>query len=74
MKNKIQKIWDFIFKIDPNFQKIPLRITRKNVNIDTNLQAVLLSHFLSMPYENSSHNISTIIRPSNQKEKQNGPH
>lgn len=71
MNNKIKKVWDFIFKIDPNFQKIPLKISRKNVNIDTELQSFYLNHFLSALYEKSPHNIIDVIRPYTQKDGKN---
>ncbi len=46
MMNRVSKVFDYIFKKDPNLQKMPLRIVRKNVNVDANLQQIFLHKFL----------------------------
>ncbi len=46
MKNKIQKLWEFIFRNDPSLQNIPLQLRRRSVYIDTKIQKILFHRFL----------------------------
>ncbi len=73
MKNKIKKVWEFIFKNDPNLQNIPLHIIRKTVNVDGKLQSIFLRLYLSTPSGNSPHNITPIIGSSYKKRSENEP-
>ncbi len=47
IRNKVQKVWDFIFRNDPSLQKIPLYIAQKTVKGDTILQKIFIQQFLS---------------------------
>ena len=71
MKNKIQKIWDFIFKNDPSLKNVPLHIVRKTASVDTKLQAIFLSLYLSTPSGNSPCHIKDIIEPSHKMREKN---
>lgn len=74
MKNKVQKIWDFIFKNDANLQKITLQISGPPVNVATKLQKIFLNRYLSTTSDNSPHNISNIIGPYPKKRGKNATH
>ncbi len=67
MMNRVSKVFDYIFKRDPNLQKFPLRIVRTDVNVDTDLEKIFLSHYLSRPPSKTQRYITSIIRPSPKK-------
>jgi hypothetical protein len=49
--NNIKKIFGRVVEREPKFKKMPFKIVKVNVNIDTKLQSILLNHYLSTPYK-----------------------